>query len=132
MLDEAIKAKLATLEAVTVNNSDNLEDYVANHILPIVIANSNGDILYCNQSMSDLIGHALDEVRGKNACSIYYHDEEEFKRVFDLINQNGYLHGLPIVLKTVDGLRTFKLYTNVRKDIKGNIVNTRCLFVPCD
>ena len=130
--EEKIRAKLDKLEAITKVESSEFEDYVTNHALPMILVDENGHILYWNRRLGQLIGKTLKEVKGKIARDIIYENVEDFERVFQIIMEDGCITGSEALLKTKDGPRTFKIYSNIHRDENGKWLNSRCVFVPAE
>ncbi len=133
MQQEKIRAKLDKLEAVTqMSNCCELEDYVTNHALPMILVDGNGHIIYWNKTMSRLVGKPLKEVKGKKPKDVFYEVPEDFDILFKTIKTVGHIIGSEVLLKTKYGPQKFNLYSNVHKDENDRMLNTRCVFVPIE
>ena len=130
--EEIIREKLDELETITKVSSSKFEDYVTNHALPMILVDENGQILFWNRRLGRLIGKTLKEVRGKVAREIVYENPEDFDKLFQIIEDDGCVNGTEVSVKTKNGARAFRVYSNIHRDDDDNWINSRCVFVPVD
>jgi len=125
----AIRSKLEKLDRL-IKLSVDFTDYVMNNSLPMSLSNIEGKIMFCNNTMLDLIGKTLDEVKGKLAGDVYYYDYDQFLSVIQQLSDNDTIEDMPITLKTVNGPCVMRAYSSIHRDKDNNWINTRCVFVP--
>lgn len=130
--ESAIRQKLDKLDKLNklISVSVDFTDFVIHHSLPMVLANSEGKIMFCNDSMLKLIGKTQEEVKGKVAGDVYYYDYDQFLSAVQCLVDNEIIEDMPLTIKTVDGPCVMRAYSSVNRDKDNNWINTRCVFVP--
>jgi PAS domain S-box-containing protein len=81
----------------------------------------DGEILYANRHLGQLVGLRADELRGRNVVDFYY-DIEDRKKVLDLLRDQGFVKDLEVRIKRADGNPLWTVFSLARSEMAGQDV----------
>ena len=111
-------------EALTTRVED-LEDFVENASIPLHWVNSEGIIIWANQSELDALGYTREEYIGK-PISDFHADQDVISDILNRLINNETLNNYPARLMRKDGsIRHVLINSNVRF-VDGKFIHTRC------
>lgn len=90
--------------------------------IPYIITRfSDGEVLYANSHLAELVGLSRAEVRGRPSIDFYY-DPEERQDVIARLERDGYIKDLEVRVRRADGSAIWTVFSLAQTEIGGEKV----------
>ncbi|MEE9554959.1 MAG: PAS domain S-box protein [candidate division Zixibacteria bacterium] len=89
--------------------------------VPLIITRiSDGEILYANNHLGELVGTTAKDLIGRKSPDFYY-DPDDRKIVIERLQKDGYLKNFEVRLKKLDGTIFWSIFSLVIEEIGGEL-----------
>ena len=90
--------------------------------VPYIIARlSDGEVLYANSHLAELVGLSRDEVKGRHSSEFYY-DPAERNQVVERLQKDGFVKDLEVRVRKADGTAIWTMFSLAQAKIGGEKV----------
>ena len=103
-------------------SEEQLTSLVESAPIPYIITRmSDGEVLYANSHLAELVGLSRDDVKGRPATELYY-DPAERKQVVERLQKDGFVKDLEVRIRRADGTALWTMFSLARAEIGGEKV----------
>ncbi len=90
--------------------------------VPYIITRlSDGEVLYANSHLAELVGLSRDEVKGRHSSEFYY-DPAERNQVVERLQKDGFVKDLEVRVRKADGTAIWTMFSLAQAKIGGEKV----------
>jgi PAS domain S-box-containing protein len=89
--------------------------------VPLIITRlSDGEIMYANEHLGELVGTTAEDLIGRKSPDFYY-DPDDRKIVIERLQRDGHLRDFEVRLKKLDGTVFWAIFSLVAAEISGDL-----------
>ncbi len=90
--------------------------------VPYIISRlSDGEVLYANRHLADLVGLSTAEIKGRSTVD-FYADPDQRRQVVERLEKDGFVKDLEVQIKRADGAKIWTMFSVAVSEIGGEKV----------